>query len=416
MNEPPLVPYSFPIIGHTKEYFTNTESFLTTCRKQYGEIFSLYVFGEIITIIGKEHSFEITKNHNDFNFFEAFRETLPTDSLLRRPITFNINLIKLVNDRFSSTGRYITYMNKIQDALKISIDKYIGECIGQKYIKSLDNVASQLVARNIVSIVLGEKFSYDDEIVNTFANLTTEITGLVHFPPILNFIHKSLHRSLLIFRLKYASNVYPKHRNLLFNKLSLIIKQREHEKKELGDTSADILQMFIDFSTKDDIVDLQELTDYIVEFIFISVQATSNALRYTLYEYGSHPEYWKELLEENEMISNIVKDGYFDLKDIDKMVKLDSFIKETLRYWMPCGKDHNIAKLGLQHKTISDYFTFSNGYQVPKGRNVYLYVSNIHETDQIGSTFNGFRYVGKNSPATRLGDDFVPFGRGRHAC
>ena len=41
---------------------------------QYGEIFSVYVLGHVITTIGKELIPEAIKNHNDFNFFEAFKE------------------------------------------------------------------------------------------------------------------------------------------------------------------------------------------------------------------------------------------------------------------------------------------------------------------------------------------------------
>ncbi|CAG8676493.1 4961_t:CDS:2, partial [Dentiscutata heterogama] len=252
-NEPPLVPYSFPIIGHTIEYFTNTESLIKRCHKQYGEIFSLYVFGHVITTIGKELIPEITKNPDDFNFFEAFKETLPTDKLLRRPKIFFENLIKVVQDNFSSTGRYKTYTSKIQDAIKISINKSIGECKDPKCIKFPQEVFSQLVARNI-------KLMDDDEIVNTFASLTSDITRVLKFPPILNFIHKSLHKQFTI--------------------LSQIIKEREHEKNKLGNAwifPADILQTFIDFSTDDNCVNLQLLTDYIIEFIFISVQTTSDA-------------------------------------------------------------------------------------------------------------------------------------------
>ncbi|RIB17338.1 cytochrome P450 [Gigaspora rosea] len=327
--------------------------------------------------------------------------TLPTDSLLGRPKIFFENLIKVVQENFSSTGRYTIYTNKIQDAIKISINKSIGECKDPKCIKFPQKVFSQLIARNIISIILGEAninhMICDDEIINTFASLTSDITRVLKFPPILNFIHKSIQRQFTI--------------NLIFERLSQIIEQREHEKNTLGDAwtpPIDILQTFVNFSTEDNSVDLQLLTDYIIEFIFISVQTTSDAIISILYEYGARPEYWKELLEENEMISNEVIVGYLDFNNIDKMVKLDSFVKESIKYWMPC--------VGLQRKTISDHFTFSNGYQVPKDRNINLYIANLHGTDQIGCKFDGFQYVGKDSPATKLGEEYIPFGRGRHAC
>ncbi|KAF0546605.1 cytochrome P450 [Gigaspora margarita] len=302
-------------------------------------------------------------------------------------------------------------MNKIQDAIKISINKSIGECKDPKCIKFPQKVFSQLIARNIVSIILGEKLLDDDEIINTFASLTSDITRVLKFPPILNFIHKSIQRQFTIIRLKYFNNFYIKHRNLIFERLSQIIEQREHEKNKLGDAwtpPIDILQTFINFSTEDNSVDLQLLTDYIIEFIFISVQTTSDAIIFILYEYGARPEYWKELIEENEMISNETINGYLDFNNIDKMVKLDSFIKESIKYWMPC--------VGLQRKTISDHFTFSNGYQVPKDRNINLYIANLHGTDQIGRKFDGFQYVGKDSSTTKLGEEYITFGRGKHAC
>ncbi|CAG8768083.1 41591_t:CDS:10, partial [Gigaspora margarita] len=353
-NEPPLVPYSLPIIGHTFEYFTNTESFIKKCHKQYGEIFSVYVLGHVITTIGKELIPEAIKNHNDFNFFEAFKETLPTDSLLGRPKIFFENLIKVVQENFSSTGRYTTYMNKIQDAIKISINKSIGECKDPKCIKIPQKVFSQLIARNI-------KLLDDDEIINTFASLTSDITRVLKFPPILNFIHKSIQRQFTIIRLKYFNNFYIKHRNLIFERLSQIIEQQEHEKNKLGDAWTP--PTFIKFSIEDNSVDLQLLTDYIIEFIFISVQTTSDAIIFILYE--------------------------------------------SIKYWMPC--------VGLQRKTISDYFTFSNGYQVPKDRNINLYIANLHDTDQIGRKFDGFQYVGKDSSTTKLGEEYITFGRGKHA-
>ncbi|CAG8620190.1 8586_t:CDS:2, partial [Scutellospora calospora] len=170
----------------------------------------------------------------------------------------------------------------------------------------------------------------------------------------------------------------------------------------------DILQSFIDLSTKDGLVDLQEVTDYIIDVIFAAVHSTSQTITLTLYEYAARPEYWKELLEENEIISNSIKDGYLDSQDVNNMVKLDSFIKETLSNW--------VAIVGLQHKTLNDHFTFSNGYQVPKGRNVYINLAKVHNIDQMTSTFDGFRHVEKNSPATKLDNGYLAFGHGRHAC
>src|ERR1051325_11235146 len=77
INEPPLVPYKYPIIGHTFDYYRNTEEFINKCTKEYGEIFSLYVFGKVITFVGRELSPEVFKSHKDFDFDIAFKEKFP---------------------------------------------------------------------------------------------------------------------------------------------------------------------------------------------------------------------------------------------------------------------------------------------------------------------------------------------------
>ncbi|CAG8764889.1 13396_t:CDS:2, partial [Ambispora leptoticha] len=44
-NEPPLVPYRYPIIGHTYDYYHDPANFLQKCKEKYGEPFSLYILG-----------------------------------------------------------------------------------------------------------------------------------------------------------------------------------------------------------------------------------------------------------------------------------------------------------------------------------------------------------------------------------
>ncbi|CAG8814137.1 23685_t:CDS:2, partial [Racocetra persica] len=157
---------------------------------------------------------------------------------------------------------------------------------------------------------------------------------------------------------------------------------------------SDILQIFINLSEKDGLVDVEKVTDYIIDIIFAAIHTTSQTITNVLYEYGARPEYWKELLEENERISCEVKDGYLTRQDVKKMIKLDSFIRETLRIWQPI--------VGIEHKTLNDSFTFSN--------------AEIHGTDQNANIFDGFQHIEKNTQATKTGREYVPFGLGRHAC
>ncbi|CAG8699459.1 1392_t:CDS:2, partial [Dentiscutata heterogama] len=37
-NEPPLVPYRFPIIGHTYDFVHDSENFLKECKEKHPEV------------------------------------------------------------------------------------------------------------------------------------------------------------------------------------------------------------------------------------------------------------------------------------------------------------------------------------------------------------------------------------------
>ncbi|RIB14748.1 hypothetical protein C2G38_1626122 [Gigaspora rosea] len=61
LNELPLVYYRFPIIGHTWSFLTDCDKLILESREKYGETFSLYVFGQIMAIVGKETTHEVVK-------------------------------------------------------------------------------------------------------------------------------------------------------------------------------------------------------------------------------------------------------------------------------------------------------------------------------------------------------------------
>ncbi|CAG8502821.1 16444_t:CDS:2, partial [Cetraspora pellucida] len=320
--------------------------------------------------------------------------TIPLNLLFGRPHAFFENVTKIVRDEFSNDlGQYT---NRIQDASEKSISRYIGECKDQKCIKSPQLMLLQIVAIPAASVIVGEDLSNDEELINTFANLTRDIIPVLSLPPFLNFIHPSLHAKFFV--------------QVITERIMQIIKQRENKKK-FGNTyepPTNILQLVINLSDKDGLVDVEEVTDYIIDIIFAAIHTTSQTISSVLYEYGARPEYWNELLEENKRISCEIKDGYLTGQDVNKMVKLDSFIRETLRVWQPI--------VGLEHKAFNGSFTFSNGYQIPKGRNVLMDFAEIHGNHSNSNTFNGFQHIEKNSRATKTGREYLAFGLGRHAC
>uniref|UniRef100_U9TG11 Cytochrome P450 n=1 Tax=Rhizophagus irregularis (strain DAOM 181602 / DAOM 197198 / MUCL 43194) TaxID=747089 RepID=U9TG11_RHIID len=75
-NEPPLVPYTIPVIGHTFSYFFNTENFIKKCLKEYGEPFNIIIFGRVTTVVAQKYIPEVTKAHENFDSFEVLKEVI----------------------------------------------------------------------------------------------------------------------------------------------------------------------------------------------------------------------------------------------------------------------------------------------------------------------------------------------------
>ncbi|PKY56019.1 cytochrome P450 [Rhizophagus irregularis] len=412
LKEPPLVPYKYPIIGHTIDFYKDNKNFIKKCHAEYGEIFSLFVFGKIITFVGKELSCEILKNHKDFSFIEASRENFPFENFLNRPNEFTDTLPRMVQINLS--GQIKLYTERVQRQLIKSIDEMIGN---GKVLEPPLKFFQFIIAKPIAATMVGEELSDDKELVNSFANVTTDFIPFLSIPPVLNFIHPYLHQQVMIFVFKYLNNPFKMHRELIKKKITPVIEKRLREMKESGDnyvSPIDILQRYTELLHKDYTVDIDVVTDNMIISIFASVYNTSNSLTFCLtwYKLVNNPQFLKEILEEQEQLYKSNEKSYYSTEQIARMEKLDSFIKETLRV--------NVNNVALQHKTLSSYFTFSNGYQVPKGRLVNICSGEIHSDKELqgqnADEFNAFRYLKKNSPATRADKSFLTFGLGKHTC
>ncbi|TFK24508.1 cytochrome P450 [Coprinopsis marcescibilis] len=99
---------------------------------------------------------------------------------------------------------------------------------------------------------------------------------------------------------------------------------------------------------------------------------------------ASRQEYLEPLRQEVEAV---VSEYGWSKESLSHMSKLDSFMKETARYWEP-------ASVGIARKAMKD-FTFSNGVHIPKGVSVVAASHGIHHDPDIyenPDNFDGFRF------------------------
>ncbi|KAF7360228.1 Cytochrome P450 [Mycena venus] len=137
---------------------------------------------------------------------------------------------------------------------------------------------------------------------------------------------------------------------------------------------------------------------------------------HALYNLAANLEYVEPLREE---IKSVIQSEGWTKTAMGKMVKLDSFLKESSRF-VPGGA------VGVMRQVIKD-FTFSDGTMVPTGTLIAIPVLAEHydEANYVhGDQFDPFRFSRMREQAGEgikhqmitPSPDFLSFGVGRHAC
>ncbi|CAG8476632.1 20469_t:CDS:10 [Gigaspora margarita] len=411
MNEPPLVPYQYPIIGHTYRLLYDAENFLKECREKYGEPFSLYVFGNVRTFTGVDSTPEVLRNSDVFDHSAGVNKTFPfTDIFEKFTDTKSSYMVRVVHEQVS--GKISVYTSRMQKELVSGIEKFIGDCKEPKVIGNIQETLSRIVAKPVADVLLGEEGAKFEDIMVSFTTAEKALDKMRFAPEFLLYIHHSLYKFIAMLPLKVGWNPMTQHRDIFVQRCKPIIEERICQRKELGEKyiqKDDLLDFFISESGTDVVDD--KLLNHLFGVTYMLVFAGIN--------YGGRPELWNELYEEQLKIHN-ESNGYLSTEDVNKkMVKLDCFLKESFRH------SSDIAM--LPHTVVSNSYTFSNGTTVPKGRDVYLYSKDTAFNDKLyGETSNEFqpkRHItsfsnGKtvHSPATKVDRSFITFGGGKHAC
>ncbi|CAG8437004.1 14216_t:CDS:2 [Funneliformis mosseae] len=344
---PPLVRYRIQIIGHTFSYLFNSVEFFAQCRKEYGDIFSLYIWSQVRTFVGKEHIHEVLAKDDVFSFKEMMRKKIPGDAMYAEGF---------------GDSRY--------------------NIMGTESFNNLHFPLKKVMAALTANIFVGEEEAKNDEVIITFAEITRDIAIFLAIPPILDFIYPGLQDFINHIPVRLGLyNPAAKHRNILVKHIKKQVDKRLKEKvcQDSWERPNDLIQ-----------------------------ESCTNAF----IDLASRPEYIQELYEEQLQVAKEAdKNGILPFEALDKMKKLDSFVKESLRLTGDV--------IGIPHLVLKDY-KFSNGLQLPKNHVVDLYFDDIcHDKSLQGTnpkSFKPFRYVNKNSPASKISKDFTRFGGGKHAC
>jgi cytochrome P450 len=148
---------------------------------------------------------------------------------------------------------------------------------------------------------------------------------------------------------------------------------------------------------------------------FAAIFTTSLSFTSAFYHLLSNPEYIETLRHDVE--TAVAEEGWTKA-GMDKMIKVDSFLRESHRI--------NVAGIfGLTRLALRP-FTFSNGVTIPAGTVIAAPVTAIHTDGEIypnPDEFDGFRFANlrehdgvAGQQVTSTSADYLTFGYGRHAC
>jgi len=200
-----------------------------------------------------------------------------------------------------------------------------------------------------------------------------------------------------------------------------MVKERFEKMDKLGESWEDPpndMLMWLMSEAKGVERSLEGLARRLLFVNFASIHTSALVLAQVLCRLVSNPEYIEPLRQEVETVT--AEEGWTKA-GIDKMRKLDSFLREIQRI-------EGIAIMSM-HRLAVRPFTFSNGVTVPAGTHVAAPSSAIHMDEEIYSNpeqFDGLRFFKMSDldgdvaeakyQAVTTSPEHLPFGFGRNAC
>ncbi|GJJ07761.1 hypothetical protein Clacol_001966 [Clathrus columnatus] len=220
--------------------------------------------------------------------------------------------------------------------------------------------------------------------------------------------------------------------------LGPVIQERQAKIDEYGqdypEKPADLLSWLME-DASDEERTVTQLTNRILSLNFAAIHTSSMTFTHTLYHLAAEPHYLQPMREEIESV--IAQEGWTKIA-MTKMHKLDSFLKESLRYngigfglyfcvpLAPHCLINPTNSVSLTRLALKD-FTFTDGTFIPKGTFISAAAQPIHHDEEKypdSEKFNGFRFAnirtqdGYNTTNqfVNTSPDYISFGHGKHAC
>ncbi|RKP09820.1 cytochrome P450 [Thamnocephalis sphaerospora] len=399
-NEPPMVPYTWPFIGHMFEFYGDTEAFLARCHEKYGPTFNIYVLGQVNTVLGSDLITEAMRmpstmlssheaNQKLFNydfFFDIPEEFFASiTSSIRGPLTQNIPaLLECIEEECDHA-----FTEMLGDGLINDISKPISCCV--------ERIAS-------AAFVANKDIHFHPDIVRIMPSTVEDIANTAIFG------------SLPIKRLRYwlLERMSSHAQNLQAVETLItpeIIRRHTRSKEDPSYTPPmDVLQLVTNILSKDgELPNIKALGQYAM-FCMIFYGEVIDSILHLVYDIAGHEHIRARLHQEQQQA--VAKHGDKITREaLSDMTYLDACLRESLRL--------NSAPIAMFRIAMQDV-TFSNGISIPAGRTCFSYTRAANRNPGVYQSADEYlpeRAADRpNLRATTTGPSYLALGLGRKSC
>ncbi|KAJ3570466.1 hypothetical protein NP233_g4384 [Leucocoprinus birnbaumii] len=362
-------------------------------------------FSWMVVITGREQLEDIRKASDDFLSFSAVIEHAAqldyTISPKLRADYFHINVVRGPMTR-NIGARFPELLDEIDKALGDVMGSTNKDWVSITCYSSVAHIVSRLSARFFVGSELSSNARYT-KIMQDYVEHVMKNGVLLRLMP--NWLKPYI-----------TSGVFRSHARLhevedfLRPILSKRLEHLDNNSSDIVDGPNDMLTWLWNSAPEAH----RTLHDVAIRMIFLNIAAihtTASLLTHVLFNLATYTSYVKPLREE---ISDIInKEGWTKIS-MEKLKKLDSFVKESQRL-------HGSEAATVARIVHRDY-TFSDGTLIPKGTHIVASGRAINHDERYypnPQDFQGFRFLDKDPlkwQMTAINPEDLAFGFGRHAC
>ncbi|KAJ4480063.1 cytochrome P450 [Lentinula aciculospora] len=393
------------------------------CLRFPGSLFTFSLLGQWVVLAKeKEHVRELYNAPEDVLSMESAAEELLqlrhivgplfSDELYHIPVIrtkLNLNLEDILPP----------LLDEINSAFPDIIESQISE--GDWASIKVLPAFSRIICRATNRILVGDSLCRSDEYCKLANGFTNDVLSV---GPVLKFLLPKFLRPLA--GMAYRSMF--KHQKRMEKLLTPLIEDRRRlRQSSASDMPNDMLSWLMETSPSYEGYSVESLSMRMLNVNFVALHTTTKTFTHAVYYLASQPQYIPILRQEVGQQLDPDDLTTWTKEALGRCVKLDSFLKETLRL-------KGLGAIWMPRLAVSD-FDFSDGTHIPSGYYVAAAATAVHEDETLYESaheFNGLRFAsmrqestasdgpenGKNWQyrMTSNSESYLAFGGGRHLC